>query len=95
MNEALNIVTAGANISLGSEFNGGVLTAIWVVAIFIGIFTYARSKGKVGPAIMAFLGAGVIATAVAYPKLLTQGLPSLFKVLINEVLRWFGQPPIA
>lgn len=95
MNDALTIVTSGANISLGSDFNVGVLTAIWVIAIAIGVWAYAKGKGKIGPAIMAFLGAGVVATAVAYPKLLTQGLPSLFKVLINEVLRWFGQPPIA
>ena len=64
-------------------FNTALLWVLWIVAIFLGIWEYARSKGEIGRSLMVTLGGGLIATFVVTPDILKTTVPMLFKKVID------------
>jgi len=83
--ELTNMLTAGL------ELEGGVktvvLTLVWLVAIGIGVFEYARSKGRIGRALGATLGGGLLLTFVVNPSILTEDVPTIF----GNVIDWISE----
>lgn len=74
----------------GLELEGGirtmVLTIVWLIAIAIGVAEYARSKGRMGRALMATLGGGVLLTFVVAPDILTEQIPDLIQSAFDWIL---------
>ena len=66
-------------------FNTALLWLLWIVAIGLGVWEYARSKGKIGKALMVTLGGGLIATFVVNPDILKTTVPTIFKKMIDWV----------
>lgn len=78
------LTLAAANLDPGLQ--NGILVIVWIAAVGLGIAAYARSKGRIGPAVMAFVAAGVLGTFIIAPELVMTTLPNLFLDGINWLI---------
>lgn len=66
-------------------FDTALLWVLWIVSIGLGVWEYARSKGKIGKALMVTIGGGLIATFVVNPEILKTTVPAMFKKIVDWV----------
>ncbi|GAB3856428.1 hypothetical protein ACFPIJ_58675 [Dactylosporangium cerinum] len=81
--EIVEHILAAPKPDTDTPINGLIVSLIWVLAVGLGIYEYGRSKGRIGRALGVSLGGGLLATFVAYPAVLYQDVPSVFKALID------------
>lgn len=69
------------------QLDGGLktvaITIAWIVAVGLGFWEYARSKGRIGRALMVALGGGMLLTFLVSPDILTSDIPEIFGNVID------------
>lgn len=69
-----------------TPLSAGALTVIGLITAGLGIFTWVKTKGKIGQALMAMLGGAFLSTLVISPGIITRDIPVAFTKLIQWIL---------
>lgn len=77
--EQLSLAATG----LSGGLQTAALTVVWLAAIGLGVWEYARSKGRIGRALMVTIGGGLLATFVINPSIITTTVPDIFLRIVN------------
>lgn len=79
----MDLVMLPAAVELDGGLKTVVLTVIWLLAVGLGVFEYSRSKGRIGRALVATLGGGLLLTFVVSPDILTEDIPKIFEKVLD------------
>lgn len=76
-------------VDLSPGIQRALVTLGWVLAIGFGFYKYATSKGRIGQAIVAALGGGILIMFIINPAILTETVPGIMSDIFDWVAGLF------